>query len=91
MTRKAGDKLIWFAGRATPVVAPSVDVARQRGSAGSKGKVVATRTPNADEQKTINKGEWVRSRPPGTAQRSDAGPSTFRPQLRAKAKGRPVG
>lgn len=88
--RKAGTKLIWFAGRSTPAVASSVEEARAKGSAGSKGEVVATREPNEDERKAIAKGEWIRARPPGTAQRSDAGPSKFRPQLREKAKGHPV-
>jgi hypothetical protein len=88
--RKAGEKLIWFAGRSTPAVASSVEAARAKGSAGSKGEVVATRAPNEEERAKIAKGEWVRSRPPGTAQRSDAGPSKFRPQLREKAKGNPV-
>jgi hypothetical protein len=88
--RMAGDKLIWFKGRATPVVASSVKAARDRGAAGSKGEVVATRSPNQAERAKIAKGQWVRARPPGTPQRSDAGPSTFRPQLRAKAKGHQV-
>ena len=90
--RKAGSspKLIWFKGRSTPVVASSVEAARDKGAAGSKGPVVATRTPDEGERKQIARGDWVRSRPPGTAQRSDAGPSTFRPQLRDKAKGNPV-
>jgi len=90
MARMAGQKLVWFKGRSTPVVASSVDAARKSGAAGSKGPVVATRAPDKQERKQIARGEWVRSRPPGTAQRSDAGPSTFRPALRDKAKGRPV-
>ena len=90
MTRMAGQKLVWFKGRSTPVVASSVQAARDSGSAGSKGAVVASRTPDEGERKQISRGDWVRSRPPGTPQRSDAGPSTFRPALRTKAKGRPV-
>ena len=90
MGRMAGQKLIWFKGRSTPVVANSVDAARDSGAAGAKGPVVASRAPDEKERSQIAKGEWIRARPPGTAQRSDAGPSTFRPQLREKAKGRPV-
>lgn len=90
MTRMAGQKLVWFKGRSTPVVASSVAAARNSGAAGSSGPVVASRTPDENERRQIAKGQWVRSRPPGTPQRSDAGPSTFRPQLRKQAKGRAV-
>ncbi len=85
-----GQKLVWFKGRSTPVVASSVAAARDSGAAGAKGPVVASRAPNEQERSQISKGNWIRARPPGTPQRSDAGPSTFRPQLRAKAKGNPV-
>lgn len=87
--RKAGDKLIWFQGRNTPAVAKSVEAARAKNVAGSKGPVVKVRSPNEKEAAQISKGAWVRSRPDGNKS-SSSGSFKFRPQLKSKARGRDV-
>ena len=82
--------LVWFSGRNTPVVASSVAAAKKSGAAGSKGKVVASRKPTAEEQKQISKGNWIRARKPGSSQTSKSGSFKYRPALKKKAKGRKV-
>lgn len=65
--------LTWREGRATPDVG---------GRKGAGGKVTATRKATANEQKQINKGRWVTTRPPGQSNKK----SSVRPALAKKQK-----
>lgn len=64
--------LVWFEGRNTAkaVAAKSrpeaVKKAKASGAAGSDGKVVKARKANEQEQRKLNKGVWVRTRPDGS-------------------------
>ena len=58
------NKLYYFQGRNTPVVAASEAAARAKCRRGC-GKLVKVRSPSESEQKTISRGDWVRTRPSG--------------------------
>lgn len=82
--------LVWFKGRntATAVSASSSAEAKKKakgtGAAGSKGTIVKARKANAQEQKKLNKGEWVRTRADGSSPTGDA--ASRKKAAKAKSK-----
>ena len=58
------NKLYFFKGRNTAVVAPNASEARSRKKRGGE-EIVAVRTPSASDQKAISEGRWVRTRKDG--------------------------
>lgn len=58
------NKLYYFEGRNTPVVASSAAAARKKKKRGGN-KIVAVRTPSASDRKAMAKGRWVRTRKDG--------------------------
>lgn len=58
------NKLYFFEGRNTAVVAPNAKEARKRKKRGGD-KIVAVRTPSDADKSAINKGKWVRTRKDG--------------------------
>lgn len=74
--------LVWRAGRSTAIVVQPGK--RLRPKRKGEGKVIARRPARANEQAQINKGKWVRTRPPGQPGKK----SSIRPKLAAKQKRR---
>lgn len=58
------NKLYYFQGRNTPVVASSAAAARKKKKRGGN-EIVKVRTPNASEKKAMANGRWVRTRKDG--------------------------
>jgi hypothetical protein len=84
------NKLYYFAGRNTPVVASSEAAARKKCKRGC-GALVKTRSPTASENKTMARGGWVRSRASGKAPPSkgvvkSGGSTGYGPSRKAIAK-----
>lgn len=82
----SGEKMYFFEGRNTAVVAKSEEEARSKKKRGGD-KLVVVRDPDEREQKKIDKGEWVRTRadgkPPG---KSDMEGPGYGPPLKKKAE-----
>lgn len=60
----AGQKLYFFSGRNTAVVAPNAKEARKRKRRGGN-KIVAVRKPNARDRRAFRKGRWTDTRRDG--------------------------
>ena len=58
------NKLYYFQGRNTPIVATSAAAARKKKKRGGD-KIVAVRTPSASDKKAMASGRWVRTRKDG--------------------------
>lgn len=84
---------VWPKGRNTPIVVRASDSsearekAKRTGAAGSKGPVQAAKKLSEQDAAKARRGEWVRTRADGSTS-SSSGSFKYRPQLKAKAKGR---
>lgn len=63
------NRLYYFAGRNTPVVASSAEAARSRMKRGGS-KLVAVRAPSDADKRAIARGDWVRTRRDGKSPES---------------------
>jgi len=84
---------VWPKGRNTPIVVDATSArearraARKKRAAGAQGPIVAIRRLRGRDLRDARAGRWVRTRADGS-RTSATGPYTYRPQLRARAKGR---
>lgn len=56
-------RLYWFEGRNTPVVAKTSSEAKSKLKRAKSDKIVKSRNPTESEAKTIASGRWVTTRP----------------------------
>ncbi len=76
---KSSVKGVWFQGRNTPVVVrvkkgeSAVAKARKTNAAGSKGKVVSSRSLKGKSLSLARQGKWVRERSTGASPNSPEG------------------